>query len=155
MNSKARHIGGFFRRSLVDTSPSAGPSERTTPRRSFLLFSAGLTLALAMGAPMALAHSRLIKSDPSARAVLATAPKEVRLWFNEPVEPAFAKIWLGPADGERIPLANHGDPSDQQLLIATLPDTVPEGPVIISFRVLSVDGHVIESQLMFTVKKSA
>jgi methionine-rich copper-binding protein CopC len=155
MNSKARHIGGPFRHSPNHTAPSAGRRERTTRRRSFLALSLGVTLALAMGAPIALAHSRLIKSDPSARAVLATAPKEVKLWFNEPVEPAFAKIWLGPADGERVPLANHGDPSDQKLLIATLPDTVPEGPVIISFRVLSVDGHVIESQLMFTVKKSA
>ena len=31
------------------------------------------------------AHSRVVKSDPSARAVLATAPKELRLWFNEVV----------------------------------------------------------------------
>src|ERR1700730_11665683 len=47
------------------------------------------------------AHSRLVKSDPSARAVLDTAPKELRLWFNEAVErrknhmfrwPAVAKV---------------------------------------------------------------
>ena len=43
------------------------------------------------------AHSRLVKSDPSARAVLDTAPKELRLWFNEAVEPAFAKVWIVPA----------------------------------------------------------
>ncbi len=67
------------------------------------------------------AHSRLVKSDPPARAVLATVPKELRLWFNEAVEPAFAKVWIVPAQGPQIPLTSHGDSSDPRLLIVTLP----------------------------------
>jgi methionine-rich copper-binding protein CopC len=134
---------------------SLNPVPGGTTRRSAMALALGLAGAVAVSASPAFAHSRLIKSDPSARAVLAAAPKEVKLWFNEEVEPAFAKIWLAPEKGEKIALASRGDPSDKNLLIATLPESVPEGPVVIAFRVLSVDGHVIESQLIFTVKKSA
>jgi methionine-rich copper-binding protein CopC len=99
------------------------------------------------------AHSRLVKSDPSARAVLDTAPKELRLWFNEAVETAFAKVWIVPAKGPHVPLASRGDSSDQRLLIVTLPDDLAAGPVVIGYHILSVDGHVVDAQLTFTIKK--
>jgi methionine-rich copper-binding protein CopC len=99
------------------------------------------------------AHSRLVKSDPSARAVLATAPKELKLWFNEGVEPAFAKAWIVPAQGAQILLASRGDSSDPRLLIVALPDDLAAGPVVIGYHILSVDGHVVDSQLTFTIKK--
>ena len=101
------------------------------------------------------AHSRLVKSDPSARAVLDTAPKELKLWFNEAVEPAFAKVWIVPAKGPYVPLASCGDNSDQRLLIVTLPDDLATGPVVIGYHILSVDGHVVDAQLTFTIKKPA
>jgi methionine-rich copper-binding protein CopC len=82
------------------------------------------------------AHSRLVKSEPSARAVLDTAPKELRLWFNEAVEPAFAKVWIVPAHGSQIPLTSHGESSDPRLLIVTLPDDLAAGPVVIGYQYL-------------------
>lgn len=100
----------------------------------------------------AAAHSRLVKSDPSARAVLDTAPKELKLWFNEAVEPAFAKIWIIQAQGQQVSLQSRGDSSDPKLLVVTMPDNLPAGPVNIGYHVLSVDGHVIEEKLSFTVK---
>jgi len=127
------------------------PLSRRRVVATSLLALAGMGLGLRDAA----AHSRLVKSDPSARAILATAPKEVRLWFNEQVEPAFAKIWVAPAAGEPIPLASRGDASDKRLLVATLPGELPEGPVFIGFHVLSVDGHTIEDKLTFTIKKPA
>jgi methionine-rich copper-binding protein CopC len=99
------------------------------------------------------AHSRLVKSDPPARAVLTTVPKELRLWFNEAVEPAFAKVWIVPAHGPQIPLTSHADSSDPRLLIVTLPDDLAAGPVFIGYHILSVDGHVVDAQLTFTKKK--
>jgi methionine-rich copper-binding protein CopC len=93
------------------------------------------------------------KSDPSARAVLETAPKELKLWFNEAVEPAFAKVWIVPAKGPNVPLASRGDSSDQRLLIVTLPDNLAAGPVVVGYHILSVDGHVVDSQLTFAMKK--
>jgi methionine-rich copper-binding protein CopC len=117
-----------------------------------LLVYAVVLLGFGLGISGAAAHSRLVKSDPPARAVLDTAPKELKLWFNEGVEPAFAKIWIVPAQGAQISLTSRGDSSDRKLLIVTLPDNLPAGPVNIGYHVLSVDGHVVEDKLTFTVK---
>ncbi|WP_051335575.1 copper resistance CopC family protein [Methylocapsa acidiphila] len=119
-------------------------------RRHFLLGLAALGLGLGVSTAT-LAHSRLVRSEPPARAVLDAAPKELKFWFNEAIEPSFAKLWLVPASGDKVPLANHGDPSDPRLLIGVLPDNLPDGPVVIAYHVLSVDGHVVESQLNFSV----
>jgi copper resistance protein C len=110
-------------------------------------------LGFGLGISGAAAHSRLVKSDPSARAVLDTAPKELKLWFNEGVEPAFAKVWIVPAQGAQIPLTSQGDSSDPRLLKVTLPDNLPAGPVNIGYHMLSVDGHTVDDKLTFTIKK--
>jgi methionine-rich copper-binding protein CopC len=99
------------------------------------------------------AHSRLVKSDPSARAVLDTAPKELKLWFNEAIKPAPSKVWIVPVSGPKIPVTSHGDSSDPRLLIVALPDNLAAGPVLIGYHVLSVDGHVVDNKLTFTIKK--
>ncbi len=119
-------------------------------RALFLHFFA--VLGFGLGITGAAAHSRLTKSDPAARAVLETAPKELKLWYNEAVEPAFAKVWIAPAEGGQIPLTSRGDSSDRKLLVVTMPDNVPAGTVVIGYHVLSVDGHTIEDKLSFTVK---
>ncbi|MGA9487177.1 MAG: copper resistance CopC family protein [Methylocella sp.] len=112
-------------------------------------------LGFSLGITEVAAHSRLVKSEPSARAVLDTAPKELKLWFNENVEPAFAKVWIVPAEGEQIPLTSHGDSSDPRLLIVAFPDNVPAGPVTVGYHILSVDGHVVDDKLSFTINKPA
>jgi copper resistance protein C len=126
---------------------------RAIGRRSKALLVYFLMLVgLGLGISEAVAHSRLVKSDPAARAVIDAAPKELKLWFNEKVEPAFAKVWIVPEQAPEIPLASHGDDSDQKLLIVTLPDTLPAGPVNIGYHVLSVDGHVVDDKFSFTIK---
>jgi methionine-rich copper-binding protein CopC len=124
-------------------------------RERALLFCVVVLLGFGLGISGVVAHSRLVKSDPSARAVLDKAPKELKLWFNEGVEPAFAKIWIVPARGPHIPLTSEGDKSDPRLLIVALPDNLPTGPVVIGYHVLSVDGHVVEDKLTFTIKAPA
>jgi methionine-rich copper-binding protein CopC len=119
--------------------------------RALLIYCMTL-LGFGIAASGAAAHSRLTKSEPAAREVVEQAPKELKLWFNEAVEPAFAKISITPADGQQIPLASRGDSSDKKLLVVTMPDKVPAGPVVIKYHVLSVDGHTIEDKLSFTVK---
>jgi methionine-rich copper-binding protein CopC len=117
-----------------------------------LLVYVVVLVGFGLGISGAAAHSRLVKSDPSARAVLDTAPKVLKLWFNEGVEPAFAKVWIVPAHGAQIPLTSQGDSSDPRLLKVALPDNLPAGPVNIGYHMLSVDGHTVDDKLTFTVK---
>lgn len=123
------------------------------PRGKTLLIYFVTLLGFGLGISEAAAHSRLVKSDPSARAVIETAPKEMKLWFNENIEPAFAKIWIVAAAGKQTPLTSRGDSSDPHLLVITLPDDLPPGPVNIGYHVLSVDGHVVDDKLTFTIRK--
>jgi methionine-rich copper-binding protein CopC len=53
----------------------------------------------------AFAHAKLQSSDPGAGSTLDTAPKQVRLKFNEPLEPAFSRIRLTGPQNNEIPIA--------------------------------------------------
>jgi len=61
-------------------------------------------------------------------------------------------VWIVPAHGPQIPFTSHCDSSDPRLLIVTLPDDLAAGPVVIGYHILSVDGHVVDAQLTFTIK---
>ena len=56
---------------------------------SVLVATAAVALVVA---PAALAHATLVSSTPSDGAVLARAPKQVVLAFNEPVESALGSV---------------------------------------------------------------
>jgi len=100
----------------------------------------------------ALAHSMLVKAEPPRRAVLAKAPAQVRLWFNEELEGEYASLIV--LDAEKHPVTEIKPrlaPNDPKSIVLPLPELTP-GKYSVKFRVLSVDGHVVESSFDFTVK---
>jgi len=108
--------------------------------------------ALALGPAAALAHAVLVKSVPAQRATLAESPPRVELWFNERLEPAYSKASVTTEAGVQVDLRDVAvSAEDPRRLSLSLPALVP-GRYTVSFRVLSVDGHVVESKLTFTVK---
>jgi len=114
----------------------------------------GAVLALVLGVPVtpALAHAALVKTEPPRRALLAKAPAEVRLWFNEDIESAYASlVVLDPGKHPVTEVTPHLAPGDQKSLVLPLPELTP-GKYSVTFRVLSLDGHVIQSSFDFTVQ---
>jgi methionine-rich copper-binding protein CopC len=114
----------------------------------------GAVLALVLGVPVApaLAHAALVKTEPPRRALLAKAPAEVRLWFNEEIESAYASlVVLDPGKHPVTEVTPHLAPGDQKSLVLPLPELTP-GKYSVTFRVLSLDGHVIQSSFDFTVQ---
>lgn len=108
----------------------------------------------AMGLPVdpALAHALLVKAEPPRRAVLAKAPTQVQLWFNEEIEDAYSSLVVldagkHPVSEVKFQLA----PNDRKSIVLPLPELAP-GKYSVKFRVLSVDSHVVESSFGFTVK---
>jgi methionine-rich copper-binding protein CopC len=93
-----------------------------------------------------------VKSQPARRAVLTHPPARVELWFNERLEPAYSSVSVATEAGTRV---DRGDvtvgPDDPHKLSVRLP-ALESGRYTVHFRVLSVDGHVVESSFAFSVK---
>jgi copper resistance protein C len=111
-----------------------------------------MTMGICAHVPPALAHAALVKTEPPRRAVLAKAPAQVQLWFNEEIESAYASLVVldtgkNPVTAVKPQLAS----DSQKSIVLPLPELVP-GKYSVKFRVLSLDGHVIQSSFDFTVK---
>lgn len=119
--------------------------------------SAGLGLAAALLAttlavPPAVAHAVLVRSSPPHRAVLAEAPERVDLWFNERLEAAYSTASVWSEAGSQVDARDVGvAPDDPRRLSVSLTSRAP-GRYTVKYRVLSVDGHVVDSLITFTVK---
>lgn len=119
--------------------------------KQFLALAMLLLVMMLMQANEALAHASLVKAEPARRAVLSTAPSQVRLWFNEEIEPAYASLSV--LDEEKKPVTDNKvkvHPEDAKSIVLELPGMQP-GRYTVKFRVLSVDGHVVDSDYNFTV----
>jgi copper transport protein len=94
----------------------------------------------------ALAHATLVSSDPGDGSVVTQAPKMVQLRFNEPVAPA--AVNLIDAEGNAREVAMHA--VDRSVLIS-LPESLPRGTQIVSYRVVSEDGHPVAGSITFSI----
>ncbi|SDG86971.1 MULTISPECIES: copper resistance CopC family protein [unclassified Nitrosomonas] len=119
--------------------------------KRFLALTIIVTVMTLMHASQVLAHAALVKAEPARRAVLSTAPAQVRLWFNEEVEPAYASLSVLNEDKKSITDSKvkiHSE--DPKSIVLELPE-MQSGRYTVKFRVLSVDGHVVDSEYNFTV----
>ncbi|MBL80055.1 MAG: copper-binding protein [Nitrosomonadaceae bacterium] len=98
------------------------------------------------------AHAQLIKAEPARRAALDRAPEQIRLWFNEEIEGAYTTLTVF---GSNKKLITNAKPrvvkDDPKSIVLPIPETKP-GKYTVKFRVLSVDGHVVDSTFNYTVK---
>jgi methionine-rich copper-binding protein CopC len=97
-------------------------------------------------------HAYLVKSSPARRAVLSSAPPRVVLWFNERLEAQFSQLSVWNHEGKQV---DGGDmqvePDDPKKLSVGIPP-LPAGSYTVKFRVLSVDGHIVEAEFPFTLR---
>src|SRR5262245_14744307 len=105
----------------------------------------GLLLGLAPAAT-AFAHAALVRADPADGAVVAQSPASLRLTFNEPVSPLVMRI-IG-AGGE---VMGRTRISTENVVVTVVPPRLPEGTNVLSWRVVSADGHPIGGSLLFAV----
>lgn len=109
-------------------------------------------LGLLLLATPAWPHASLVRSSPSRRATLTTAPDRVQLWFSEAIEPKFSSLSVWDAAGQRVDLGDgRVDPEEPKRLTVGL-KPLGRGVYRVRFRVLSVDGHVVESEFPFTLR---
>jgi methionine-rich copper-binding protein CopC len=116
-----------------------------------------LAIVMSVGLPSgtALAHAMLVKAEPARRAALTKAPSQVRLWFNEEIEKDYASLAVQDAAKATVTeIKPHVAADDPKSIVLPLPE-LEAGKYTVKFRVLSVDGHVVDSSYDFTVKSKA
>ncbi len=102
-------------------------------------------IASLVPARVALAHASLLGSEPADGAVVAQPPQTVRLDFNEPVSPLIVRL-VGPTGTAVTPAVK----AENTTLIIT-PPPLARGTHVLSWRVISADGHPVGGALMFSV----
>jgi copper transport protein len=92
------------------------------------------------------AHATLVSSEPADGSVLAQPPKMVQLHFNESIAPA--AIGLIDAGGMARDVAAR---AVGQSVLIVMPDDLPPGTQIVSYRVVSQDGHPVAGSMVFSI----
>lgn len=95
---------------------------------------------------MAQAHAVLKSASPTDGSLLQTAPEAVRLTFNEAVRPLVIRL-IGP-DGAAVELTDQVQGAAE--LVVPLPE-LARGSWMLSWRVVSEDGHPIPGTLLFSI----
>lgn len=112
-----------------------------------------IMLVVAVGAaPLVQAHARLQVSQPAASSELSGAPKEIRLRFNERLEPAFSKIQLVDPNDAVLSLPKiEFDKADPTVMFAAVPPLRP-GLYRVRWSVMAHDGHKVKGEFAFRIK---
>lgn len=119
----------------------------TTGRLAIGLLAAIVLLATIAAPNAAFAHAALIKAEPADGAVLAQSPSQISLTFSEPVSPLVLRL-VRP-DGTAIPLSSFRV-SGQTVEIDN-PQALTSGAHVLSWRVISADGHPVGGSVLFSV----
>ena len=100
------------------------------------------------------AHAHLDHAEPKVGSTVSDAPKVVKIWFSEGVEPDLSKITVKTADGKSVGKDDtHVDSSDNKLLIVSVADLAP-GTYTVAWSVVADDTHKTHGDFEFTVKTS-
>ncbi len=130
---------------------------RETMKRSAWGRALALTLFLSLITwQVVAAHAFLSRSDPEDGAVLDEFPREVRLWFSEPVALEFTSAELVNSDGQALPITSLTlDSADPTLVIVALAPQPPNA-YRLTWQTLSTDDvHPSNGALVFGVQQSA
>ena len=111
--------------------------------------TAAALVALVAGAGPAAAHASLESTSPSAGQVLAAPPGQVELTFSEPVEVSLGAVRVYDSNAERVDEGGvRHDGGDS--VVQPLSD-LPDGSYVVTWRVVSADGHPIHGAFTFQV----
>ncbi len=118
--------------------------------RRVLLAALVAALALLLPAAPASAHATLLSTDPANGAIVDTAPSEVTFTFSEPVGISLGKVTVIDPDGKQVQSGKLLQRKKTQATIA-LKNGLRQGTFLVSYRVISADGHPISGGFTFSI----
>ena len=112
------------------------------------LLAALATLLLIVGfATGASAHAALVAVEPTSGSMLVRAPKAVELRFNEAVTPGAIQL----IDGAGRTRSDARVDTSGETISVVMPPDLPQGTAVVSYRVISEDGHPVSGSVIFSI----
>ncbi len=115
-------------------------------QRSAIVVIIPLLLWIVTG--QASAHAFLDHAEPRVGNTVATAPREVTLWFTQKLEPAFSTITVTNSAGQRVDTGKTRVSGNQMSVSLR---SGGAGTYRVNWRVLSVDTHRTDGNFTFRV----
>ncbi|CRK80723.1 copper resistance CopC/CopD family protein [Neobacillus massiliamazoniensis] len=116
---------------------------------SFLII---LYLFLTVFPNVSSAHAYIIESTPAENETLKTAPNEVKIQFDESIQPKFNSIIVTDSNGKQVDKKNGAiDSKKPSILKASLKKNLPGGTYRIRWKVISNDGHPVQGVIPFQI----
>lgn len=117
--------------------------------KSLTLASVAIWLAAAAGTVWA--HAYPVVSVPADGATVSESPREIRIQFTEGIEMEFSRIVVKNSSGEKVSQGNLRRLAEDTVAVDLKP--LAPGAYTIEWQVLSVDTHVTDGALRFTVTR--
>lgn len=113
-----------------------------------LAFLTALLIALVPSSAV-FAHASLVRAEPADGALLQEPPAILRLTFNEPVTPLVMRL-IAP-DGNATTVAA----TAENTTVTIKPPALRRGTHVLSWRVVSADGHPVGGSVVFSVGEAS
>jgi copper transport protein len=124
----------------------------TAVRRVTLLATLAVLFSLLVASP-ASAHAELVNTTPANGDQLTSPPTEIQMRFTESVNLLDGGIRL--VDNAGTTVLTPDPTADAQTVTWPMPADLPEGPYVVTWRVVSSDGHPISGAFSFGVGTAA
>ena len=113
---------------------------------------------VALSATIVAAHTTTItKADPAVDSTVTQSPAQVTVQFSEEVVSQGSTMKVLDASGKQVSEGDGkldlNDPN-HQIMLATLPNALPDGVYTVAYHVLLTDGDATDDSYKFTVKST-
>jgi len=131
-----------------------GARLRRAGRRVLLGLALGVLGALGLlagPAAPASAHATLLRTAPAAGAILDQQPTELGLDFSEPVDLGLATVTVLDPGGTQVQQGRPAQGGAANEVVVRLRDGLRDGTYLVTYRVVSADGHPISGGYAFSI----
>ncbi|MCS3731014.1 copper homeostasis periplasmic binding protein CopC [Bradyrhizobium betae] len=99
------------------------------------------------------AHPQIQSAEPGA-GVATTAPKQIRIMFNETVIPQFSGVELKDQAGKTVATGkSQTDPANKKLLVVPVKEQLVPGDYKVEWHAVSDDTHRVKGTYSFSVTR--
>jgi len=101
---------------------------------------------------LALAHNKLMKTEPAAGAVLKASPARVEIWFEEKPDLTVSKVAVQGPSG----IVETGPPhaNGEKSIAADFKAKLTDGQYVVNWQTAGDDGHVSKGDFNFSMKSA-